>query len=82
VRLPTSAGVARHGMLGEKCRELGRSYAFRSESPGRPYNKNGGKPKMHRKSDLPIVLRGRESRPHGEGAGESSKPTQETAPGS
>ena len=29
VRLPTSAGVHRHGMVQEKCRELGRPWRLR-----------------------------------------------------
>ena len=82
VRLWKSAGVIRHGMFGEKCRELGRSSALRRVSFGRPYNQTEGKLKVHWKSDLPIVLGGRESRPHGEGAREPSKPTQETDAGS
>lgn len=29
VRLPTPVGVTRHGMVQEKCRELGRPWGFR-----------------------------------------------------
>ena len=34
-----------------------------------------------RESDQPIVLRGRESRPHGEGADRYTQPAKETLPG-
>ena len=42
VRLPTSAGVKRHGMVEEKCRELGRPKVFRCESTGKSNNKKEG----------------------------------------
>ena len=42
VRLPTTAGVSRHGMVEEKCRELGRPWVFRCASAGRSNNEKEG----------------------------------------
>ena len=42
VRLPTSAGVRRHGMVEEKCRELGRPLLLRCESIGKSNNEKEG----------------------------------------
>ena len=42
VRLPTSAGVRRHGMVEEKCWELGRPSMLRRASAGRSNNEKEG----------------------------------------
>ena len=81
-RLPTSAVVNGRGMHGEKCRELGRPPLLRDESPGRSDNQKEEGPKAKGESERPIVLGGRESLPHGEGAAESPYPAKETAAGS
>jgi len=42
VRLPTSAGVTRHGMVEEKCRELGRPSMLRCMGIGKSNNEKEG----------------------------------------
>jgi len=42
VRLPTSAGVIRHGMVEQKCRELGRPLVLRCASIGKSNNEKEG----------------------------------------
>ena len=42
VRFPTSAGVIRHGMVEEKCRELGRSSMLRCMGIGKSNNEKEG----------------------------------------
>ena len=42
VRLPTSAGVRRHGMVEEKCRELGRPLVLRCMCIGKSNNEKEG----------------------------------------
>lgn len=42
VRLPTSAGVIRHGMVEEKCRELGRPSVLRCMGIGKSNNEKEG----------------------------------------
>jgi hypothetical protein len=41
VRLPTSAGVRKHGMVEEKCRELGRPSMLRCKCSGKSNNEKG-----------------------------------------
>ena len=42
VRLPTSAGVTRHGMVEQKCRELGRPSMLRCMGIGKSNNEKEG----------------------------------------
>ena len=64
------------GMRGEKRQELGSPQGFLAT--GRPTRPQVGRLMVHGESDHPIVLGGRESRPHGEGGDGGTQPSQET----
>jgi len=74
-----SAGVRERGMYGEKCQELGRLLLLlQKNKAGRPIQSEKRTANADRNSDLPIVLRERESRPHGEGVNGYTQPAKET----
>ena len=71
------------GTCKEKYRELGRPYSFHDRlwCMVKQYNRKGGCLMLNRESDYLIVLRGRESRPRGEGTSSNKQPVKETHTG-
>jgi hypothetical protein len=72
--------IVERGMRGEKRQELGRPVSFLTSS-GMPIQPQGGRQRMARESDHPIVLGERESRSHGEGGDGGTEPSEETCAG-
>ena len=69
-------------MYGERRQELGRPCRLlRPHKQVEPSNRKRGRSKADRESDQHIVLRGRESRPHGEGADGNTQLVKETFAG-